>query len=253
MGKVILVVEPDEETRRSISASLEDAQLRVLGAASAGEALEIAQDDEIDLVLTELVLPDLTGFGFARSFREREELAALPIVLLSGYGAEVDRLIAFEFGFDDFVAKPFSVNELRARLRAILRRPRVEARSETAGEPAVSAARLPPAVSELSELTDATPRELQILAELVRQEGRVVRREELLDRICQPNERCAPRTVDAHVKSLRRKLGPRARFHPHRARRGIPLRPGREAGRQRLGHVPAPPRRACTWQRARRD
>ena len=212
---LVIVAEPDEQARNDIASAFAEVQIEVLGAASGEEALELARGRRPELLVSELVLPDITGLGLCRLIREDEKLASVPILLTTRYTSEIDRIIAFEAGIDDWVPKPLSLNELRARVRAILRRPQSEVSRRAPDPPlAIAAAgmvdELPAEVQALeSHLIEATPRELQILVELVRQEGRVVSREALLERVWRSPNQCAPRTVDAHVKSLRKKLGPK--------------------------------------------
>lgn len=207
LAKQILVVDPDDASRAQIVSKLETNQIRALEATDGRQALEVAHDARPDLVVTELVLGDITGLNLCRRLREDPALDPMPVVVLSRYADEVDRILCFELGVDDFVPKPFSANELVARLKAILRRP--PARANTTAAPGAHGAAPPrPGEVRIGDLVvEATPRELQILAELVRQEGRVVSREEILERVWEPGTTATPRTVDAHIKALRRKLG----------------------------------------------
>ena len=208
VNKTILIADPDAATRHSILDVLATQQVAAIECGSGQDALKFAQDRGPDLVLTELVLPDITGLSLCRRLREAPETSTIPVVVMSTYADEMDRIISFELGVDDFVPKPFSTRELAARVRAILRRPppRSASRDARRGEDnATSAAVDVQSIGE--QVADATPRELQILAELIRQEGRVVARDELIRRIWAPESSATPRTVDAHIKSLRRKLG----------------------------------------------
>lgn len=209
MPKQILVVDPDDASRAAIVSKLRTNQVDAIEATDGRAAIKLALDVQPDLVLTELFLGDITGLNLCRRLRESASFGATPIVVLSRYADEMDRIISFELGVDDFVAKPFSVNELVARVKAILRRP-PSATAHASAESARRGATSPAAPGEIrvgESVVEATPRELQILAELVRQEGRVVSREELLQRVWEPGTTATPRTVDAHIKALRRKLG----------------------------------------------
>jgi two-component system phosphate regulon response regulator PhoB len=208
VNKTILIVDPDAATRHTIVDVLETQQVSGIEVETGAAALEYARDRDPDLVLTELVLSDITGLSLCRRLREDPSTAAIPVVVMSAYADEMDRIISFELGVDDFVPKPFSTRELAARLRAILRRPSRRAVTDAAAQPQLDVD--PEAVDTVAigdQVVQATPRELQILAELIRQGGRVVTREELIRRIWSPQAPATERTVDAHIKSLRRKLG----------------------------------------------
>lgn len=206
MSKTILIVDPDTQARRAIAEKLNAQQIESLEAESGHDAFELTVARQPDLVLTELFLSDITGLNLCRRLHENPKTARLPVIVMSTYADEIDRIISFELGVDDFVAKPFSAGELAARIRAILRRPRNEQGLTPVDDDRSSPRRI------LDEsigagLSDATPRELEILSELIRAEGRVVTRDELIERIWSPHATATPRTVDAHIKSLRRKLG----------------------------------------------
>jgi len=207
----VLVVEPEPLLREQILRSLAQDRLQVLGAESGAEALEILAGEQVDLILTELVLPDMTGFGLLRSVFE--DSRPLWTVVLSGRASEPDRVVAFELGADDFVPKPFSLIELVARVRAILRRRGAAdgLRQLVADE----SSRVPDAgdreVRVEGRRIATTPIESEILFELERADGRVLSREDLLTAVWGREDDRTPRCVDAHIKSLRRKLGPARR------------------------------------------
>lgn len=208
MNKTVLIADPDVSLREKVAEKLTGDQLGALHAELGRDALLTARESQPDLVLAELILPDITGLSLCRQIREDPRTESIPVVVMSHHAGEMDRIISFEIGVDDFVAKPFSANELAARLRAILRRPRTQIEPP----PALDAAPTPSthlanSIQVAGAVVDATHRELQILQELQREEGRVVRREELLRRLWPPEASATPRTIDAHIKSLRRKLG----------------------------------------------
>jgi len=205
----VLVVDTDPESRSSLVNKLSENHIDAVEAASGRVAFELACEDAPDIVVTELFLEDITGLNLCRRLREDSRTSATAMVVVSHYADEMDRIIAFEAGIDDFVSKPFSANEVIARIKSILRCPR-QAAPEPLGTEATRSETLDPAATQIlvcGSAVDATPRERQILAELIRQEGRVVPREELIERLWPPYARVTPRTVDAHIKSLRRKLG----------------------------------------------
>ncbi len=147
----------------------------------AGEALELARTRRPDLVLLDLTLPDGDGRDVCLAIRRR---SSVPILMLTARGTETDRIVGLELGADDYVVKPFSGAEVIARIRAVLRRARLD-----------------------QEELQLSRKEFDLLAELVRHAGRVVTREQLMDRVWDENWFGSTKTLDVHVRWLRQKLG----------------------------------------------
>jgi two-component system phosphate regulon response regulator PhoB len=201
--KLVLVVDPDRSSRELARRSLERPDLAIVEASGIVEALELARRSPPDVLLSELVLADGSGFALCRSIRENELLASKPIVIVSRWSLEADRILGFECGVDDFVAKPYFARELVSRVRAVLRRSahlsvvvesdRITSRDGLVVDSGRRSAWVDGVVVPL------TQRELSLLESLARAGGRVLSRTELI--------RLLERSVDAHIKSLRRKLG----------------------------------------------
>ena len=210
--KTVLVVEADPTWRERMLESLASPQLSVLAVGSAEEALDRLSREKVDVLITELALPDMTGLGLCRLIRENPALCHAGIVMVSDHTTEIDRVLAFEAGIDDFLAKPFYARELASRVGAVLRRTGVS-RQHVAGLDAaiphgmVSIHDTAASVTVDGRRLDLTPREFQILAALVRQAGRVLTRRQLIERVWGNESSQTDRVVDAHVKSIRRKLG----------------------------------------------
>lgn len=211
-GGRILSVTADEEAQCAVRESLEPLALRAEEAGSAREALERMEEEAPDLLLLDLVLPDVTGLGVCRLVREHSRLAELPIVVVSAHASEIDRVLAFECGADDFLRRPFYGRELASRVRAVLRRgapvPRAAAQSATGSHGLL---RLDPergVVEVAGERVELTARELSVLATLVRQRGKVLPRSRIQQLTTGSESEEQSRVIDAHVKSIRRKLGP---------------------------------------------
>jgi DNA-binding response OmpR family regulator len=204
-SRSILVASGDRESRSAISDRLSGAGLRAVEAETGRLALQLARSSRPDLIVVDMLLPDLTGLGLCRLIREDEELGELPIVIISDYGHEVDRVLAFESGVDDVVAKPFSARELAARIRAILRRKQEVPRSASParGELASGGALL----ERIPWEREPTAIERRILEQLAARGGRVMSRGELLASVWGESVARSDRVVDAHIKGLRGKLG----------------------------------------------
>jgi two-component system phosphate regulon response regulator PhoB len=209
-SKVVLVVDEDDDVRAQIRACLANRQIASREATTARDALRSALEEPPDLILVELVLPDQSGLGLCRIVRESPVLAATPIIVLTSRASEIDRVLAFEAGVDDFLAKPFYPPELGARVSAVLRGFLSHTDEHTASAPGSSAIQLDPRTGRVladGRRVELTPRERELLSALIAQAGRVVRRGQLIDRLQAGREPRSERAIDAHIKSIRRKLG----------------------------------------------
>ncbi len=202
----ILFVEDESSISEPFSEALKRAGFEPVVARTAAQALELAERLEPDLVLLDLRLPDGDGRDVCRQLRRSSDV---PILMLTASGTETDRIIGLELGADDYVVKPFSSGEVISRIRAILRRAawREPDLPETAraGELELNFAARRATLSG-EELT--LPRkEFDLLAELVRHSGEVVSREDLMARVWDVNWFGSTKTLDVHIRSLRKKLG----------------------------------------------
>lgn len=208
MARRILVVDDEPDIRDLVRLSLGEAGFVVDTAATAGEALERLRTATPDLAVVDLMLPDLPGTEICRAIRARPELAGVLVLVLTARGEEVDRIVGFELGADDYVTKPFSPRELVLRVRALLRR-----RGAAGGETNLlerEAVRLDLDRHRCfveGEEVGLTAKEFQLLARLMRQPGRVLTRERLLDEVWGSDVTVTMRTIDTHLKRLREKLG----------------------------------------------
>lgn len=204
----VLIVHSEPEARREILACLNAPGVACREAASGAECLRSAQERPPDLLILDSYLPDQSGLGVCRLFRETPRLERVPILVVSSRASEIDRVLAFEAGADDFLAWPFYAAELRARVDAVIRgfrsrpgRPPASSRGPVRIDTRAGCARAG------TERVPLTRKELELLEELMRSAGRVVRRKQLIERIWGDHAPRSARTVDAHVKSIRRKLG----------------------------------------------
>ncbi|AZL58954.1 DNA-binding response regulator [Tabrizicola piscis] len=199
----IMIVDDDPRLRDLVRIALERAGHSVLTASDGKQALVQAAREAPDLVVLDVGLPEMDGFETCRRLRERSEV---PILFLTARDDEIDRILGLELGADDYVTKPFSPRELVARVRAILKR---------------SAGLQPTARLELESLTldthtricrvagveaELTATEFALLERLMRDPSRLVSRRELLVAVWGPNSLVSDRTLDSHLRNLRRKL-----------------------------------------------
>jgi len=208
----VLVVEDEQDIAGLIKHTLErsgDAAVETVGRGD--EALRMIAADQPDLVILDLNLPVLSGDEICRAIRQRSETANLPVIMLTARTSEADRVSGLDLGADDYVTKPFSLRELGARVRAVLRR---RARSgDDAARPAVFRGKHLTADFDAVDIAvDGAPvrltrREFELLQFLVENRNRVLSRERLLERVWGYNQFIETRSVDVHVGRLRAKLG----------------------------------------------
>ena len=213
MAPLILIVDDEPDLVRALDYSLRregyQTRLAMTGTAALAGALEQPQPD---LVLLDLMLPDISGTEVCRRLRATESTRTLPIVMLTAKGEEIDRVVGFEVGADDYVVKPYSVRELTLRLRAVLRRNQpvgdAPAASEaTGGHGLLRVDAVGHRVFVASEEAKLTALEFRLLMTLLERKGRVQSREQLLVDVWGYAPEVTTRTVDTHIKRLRAKLG----------------------------------------------
>jgi two-component system phosphate regulon response regulator PhoB len=209
----VLVVDDEADIRNLVIRQLERDGLRAVGAATGPEAIELARAVTPILVILDLMLPGLSGTEVCRTLRADPVTRAVPIVMLSARGEEIDRVVGFEVGADDYVTKPFSVRELLLRVRAVLRRsarPRPEPSPAPVGPLDTPLLRVDESghqvfVEGVEVILTAT--EFRLLVTLARRAGRVQSRGTLLQDVWELPPELNTRTVDTHMKRLREKLG----------------------------------------------
>jgi len=200
----ILLVEDEPAILESLAYVLGRDGFAVILAKNAAEAAALAA--QADLTVLDLMLPDGSGFDLIRDFRATER--PMPIIVLSSRDAEADRVAALESGADDYVTKPFSPREIVARVRAVLRRSVATAsRAPNKQAPPLSADGRTRRAEAAGRTLDLTRVEFDLLATLLGAPGRVFTRAELIDRVWGDGFRITDRTIDSHVKALRKKIG----------------------------------------------
>ncbi|MGH7306255.1 MAG: response regulator [Candidatus Rokuibacteriota bacterium] len=209
MAREVLVVEDEPDIRRLVVLHLERDGFRCRTAATGSDALREVKAAVPDLVVLDLMLPELDGLEVCRRLRREPSTASIPIIMLTAKSDEVDRIVGLEVGADDYVGKPFSPKELVARVRAVLRRsqPGQATPVLSVGPITLDAARH--AVSLHGQAIVLTPKEFDLLQALLEAAGRVLSREYLLNHVWgyARADVIESRTVDVHVRRLRAKLG----------------------------------------------
>ena len=213
VSKTILIVEDEAAIREMVGSALAAAGFATASAADASEADAAIRAAPPHLILLDWMLPGVGGVEFARRLRRRDPTRETPIIMLTARCEEQDRLQAFEAGIDDYVAKPFSVRELLARIKAVLRR---SAAAEADAPIEAGGLRLDPAshrVSSRGKPVKMGPAEFRMLHFFMGNQERVFTRGQLLDRIWGSNVYVEERTVDVHIRRLRKALMPFGHEH----------------------------------------
>lgn len=205
----ILVVDDEDSILQFVSYNLVKEGYEVITASDGDEAIRLAEKDPFDLIILDIMLPGTDGYEVCRSIRKGSDV---PVLFLSARDTELDKVVGLELGGDDYLAKPFGIRELQARVKALLRRAG-QSRTEATGVPGE---RLTASGIVLDETTheaffgeneiDLTPREFELLAILMRYPGKVLTREQLLKQAWGWEYLVETKTVDTHVKRLRDKL-----------------------------------------------
>lgn len=208
----ILVVDDEQDAVDLVAFNLKQAGFQVVTAADGAEALDKVHKHQPDLIVLDVMMPELDGLEVCKLIRRDSATAGIPILMLTAKATEVDRILGLELGADDYVIKPFSPRELVLRVRKLLARGKPQdARSERMvfGELAIDIPRH--LVSWKGESLDLTATEFKLLTTLAERRGRVQSRDQLLRDVWGYETMIDTRTVDTHMRRLREKLGPAAR------------------------------------------
>jgi two-component system, OmpR family, phosphate regulon response regulator PhoB len=205
----VLIVDDDPDIQKLVSYNLTQAGYQVTTAATGVEAFNAVQDQPPDLIILDIMLPDLDGLEVCRRLRREEKTRRIPIIMLTARTQEVDRVVGFELGADDYVMKPFSPRELVLRIKSIFRR--------MGDEPddvlRVGKIQLLPQRRQLliaNRPVTLTAKEFDLLEELMRAGGNVLTRDMLMNKVWGYHSEATSRTLDTHVRRLREKLGDEA-------------------------------------------
>jgi len=208
--QTVLVVDDESHIRDVVQYALEREGYRVLCTGDGREALGVLRAETVDLVVLDILMPELDGLSVCRKIRETSQL---PIIFLSSRSEEVDRILGLELGGDDYVTKPFSPRELATRVKAVLRRASGRAETSGASETLVHGAiemDLPRHEVRIrgEVVPDLTVTEFAVLQALIERPGRVLTRTQLIDRAYEHDNHITERTIDTHIRRIRAKMRP---------------------------------------------
>ncbi len=214
MSLKILIIEDEPDIRKNLEYNLSREGYSVLTAASIAEAEELIYSNNLSLILLDLMLPDGSGLDLCKKMKSDPDVQNLPIIILTAKDDEVDKVVGFELGADDYVTKPFSVRELILRIKAVLKR----------GDNKKDIVEIDRQFGDLKididshevyvdgDLVNLTALEFKLLIQLVDRRGRVQSREQLLADVWGYSAEVTTRTVDTHIKRLREKLGSMGKY-----------------------------------------
>ena len=214
MSQKILIIEDEPDIRKTLEYNISREGYKVVSASSLSEGKEQINLSDFSLILLDLMLPDGSGLDLCREIKSDKDKSSTPIIILTAKDDEVDKVVGFELGADDYVTKPFSVRELILRIKAILKRG--ESKNETVevqrqfGELTMDIDSHEVFVN--SEQIILTALEFRLLRQLVDRRGRVQSREQLLSDVWGYSAEVTTRTVDTHIKRLREKLGTMGKY-----------------------------------------
>ena len=212
----VLVVEDEDALATLLQYNLEKEGYQVTVAGDGEEALILAEEDTPDLVLVDWMLPKVSGIEVCRRLRGRQETANVPIIMLTARGEETDRVRGLDTGADDYIVKPFSMTELFARIRAVLRRIRPGLAEDVVRQGDIAMDRVAHRVKRADREIHLGPTEFRLLDYFMQHPGRVFSREQLLDAVWGSDVYVEARTVDVHVGRLRKALNKKDERDPIR-------------------------------------
>ncbi|KOA20503.1 alkaline phosphatase synthesis transcriptional regulatory protein PhoP [Clostridium homopropionicum DSM 5847] len=202
----ILIVDDEEHIRELIKFNLENNGYKTICASDGIEALKIAKKELPQLILLDLMLPGMDGYDVCKEIRKDNSISNTPVIMITAKGEELDKILGLELGADDYLTKPFSIRELIARAKAVLRRTKQQSIEKTFkfGNNSIDFDKHE--VIRNDERVDLTLKEFELLEVLIKNKGRVMTRDFLLDKVWGYEYIGETRTVDVHIRHLRKKI-----------------------------------------------
>ena len=209
MREKILIVEDEPDIVTMLEYNLKKEGFRVTSASDGQEALRRAEREHPDIIILDLMLPEIDGLEVCKTLKQSSNTADIPIIMLTAKAQETDKIVGLELGADDYITKPFSIRELTARVKAVLRRARDKEKLPEIfkiGNLAIDFSKIKAAIG--NKPVELTAKEFELLSALIKAKGRVLSRDYLLDNIWGFDKavEIQSRTVDVHIQTLRKKL-----------------------------------------------
>lgn len=204
----ILIVEDDKHISKLVKYNLEKAGFDCTVAITGEEAIDVLDKEPVELIILDIMLPNMDGFETCKQIKQNKSFSHIPIIMLTAKGEEVDRVVGFELGADDYVVKPFSPRELVLRVKTILKRGKPKEVTKDIlihGKLKVDIPRYKVFIDKKE--IELTQMEFKLLTTLMQRQGKVQTRDRLLDDVWDVAADVTTRTIDTHIKRLRQKLG----------------------------------------------
>lgn len=202
----ILIVDDEEHILELIKFNLENSGFKTITASNGQDALKAIREEKPRLVLLDIMLPGMDGYDVCKEIRKDNAISNTPVIMITAKGEELDKILGLELGADDYITKPFSVRELVARVKALLRRTNVTFIDHTYNFSNISIDFTKHEILKDGDKLDLTLKEFELLEILVKNKGRVMTRDFLLDKIWGYEYIGETRTVDVHIRHLRQKI-----------------------------------------------
>ncbi len=202
----ILIVDDEDHIRELIKFNFINNGYKVIAAADGIEALELARKETPQLILLDVMLPGMDGYDVCKEIRRDHSISNTPIIMITAKGEELDKILGLELGADDYITKPFSVRELVARTKAVLRRTKPQQLDKIYKFGNITIDFEKHEILKNEERVDLTLKEFELIEVLIKNKGRVMTRDFLLDKIWGYEYVGETRTVDVHIRHLRKKI-----------------------------------------------
>ena len=204
--KKILIVDDEDHIRELLKFNLEKNGYIVYMANDGLNGLKLAREKQVDLILLDLMLPGMDGFEVCKEIRRDNIISNVPIIMLTAKSEEIDKILGLELGADDYITKPFSIRELSARIKALLRRSNVKYDNEILRFGNITLNLQTREVLKHGKKLDFTLKEFEVLKLLIQNKGKILTREILLDKIWGYEYVGETRTVDVHIRHIRKNI-----------------------------------------------
>ncbi|AJA48197.1 alkaline phosphatase synthesis transcriptional regulatory protein PhoP [Clostridium pasteurianum DSM 525 = ATCC 6013] len=205
-GEKILIVDDEEHIIELIKFNLENSGYKVTFTNNGNDAVKLAKSEIPQLILLDLMIPGLDGYDVCREIRKDPSIATIPVIMITAKSEEIDKILGLELGADDYITKPFSIREMMARVKAMLRRAKTQYQDDiyTIGDMSIDFQRHE--VIKNNKRVELTLKEFELLQILIKNKGRVMTRDFLLDKVWGYEYMGETRTVDVHIRHLRQKI-----------------------------------------------